>query len=60
MGTDEKSHSQTLRRAQGVLQRKGGRPGGIRGIKDTTRTWPTESTDWDSSGIIEIRVPIWV
>ena len=32
--------------------------GGARRIKDTARTQPTESTDWDSSGLTEIREPV--
>jgi hypothetical protein len=32
-----------------------GRVGGVRKVKDTTRTWPPEATDQDSSWLIEIR-----
>lgn len=43
-------YSQMLGRAQAVLQRRGGRITRARGIQDTTRTQPTESTERYSSG----------
>lgn len=32
--------------------------GGVRGVRDTKKTWPTESTDRDSWGLAEMREPI--
>lgn len=63
METDEESHSQILGGAWKVLLRKycwGRRTGGAKGNKYTTRAWPTLSTDWESSGLTEIRKPVWV
>jgi hypothetical protein len=55
MGTDAETHSQILSKAWGALQRRGGKIGRARRIKDSSRTGPTESVDWDSSGLIEIK-----
>jgi hypothetical protein len=42
------------------VEEGGARIGGARGVKDTTRTWPTESTNWGSSALTETREPLWV
>jgi hypothetical protein len=42
--TDAETHSQTLGRAWAILQKKGRKMVGVRGVKHTTRK-PTESTN---------------
>lgn len=48
MGTDIEAHSQTLGRARKTLQKWWGRILRARVVKDSRRTWPTESTKWGS------------
>jgi hypothetical protein len=59
VGTDAEYHSQTLDRAQGIMQKSRsegvGRMGETRGVKDITRTSPTESIDQDLLGLEEVR-----
>lgn len=50
MRADTESHSHILGRASESYRGQGGRTGGSRENKNITKTWPTESTAWDSSG----------
>jgi hypothetical protein len=49
METIAETHSQILGRARGIIWKKGGRIGGARGVKDTTRKI-TESTNLGHKG----------
>lgn len=57
MGADREYHRQLLARAQGILQ-GGGRIGGTREFRDSTRAQPTESTDQESWELTEAMEPV--
>jgi hypothetical protein len=59
MGADAESQRQILGRALGILQRKG-KNAWSQGINDTSRIQPIEPTEEDSSGLREIRKPVWI
>jgi hypothetical protein len=62
-GSRYRVHGQTLIRAGGVLwrrKRKERKDQRNRGVRDTTRTWPTESIDQDVSELEEARKSIGV
>lgn len=52
---DAEPQSQTVSGARRALQESGGRIKGMREVRDPTRTRPTESIDWDSWGLSEVR-----
>jgi hypothetical protein len=48
MGTDAETHSQTLGRAQGIFWKGARKIVEARRVKDTIRTWTTDSTKQSS------------
>lgn len=58
MGTDAETHSKISCRAQGTCKRREGRIVGARGVEDTRRTQPTESTKQGSEGLTETKAGV--